>query len=185
MAWVRSPQVTGQFEPVSQPVMFDHRHHVSDAAIDCRYCHSGAENTRYAGVPPTSVCMGCHGQVWNDSPLLAPVQESWFQERPIAWNRVHRLPSFVYFDHSIHLHKGVGCVECHGRVDEMALVEQIAPLTMEWCLDCHRAPERRLRPREAVADPAWEPPADREALGRELARRYAVRRLTHCSACHR
>lgn len=162
MAWVRSPLATGVGSPVPQPVPFDHRHHVLDASIDCRYCHSGAERSRYAGVPPTSLCMGCHAQIWNDSPLLAPVQRSWVADRPIAWNRVHSLPGFVYFDHSAHLTAGVGCASCHGSVERMAQVYPVAPLTMEWCLDCHRDPERHLG-----------------------ARARGLRRLVHCSTCHR
>jgi hypothetical protein len=185
MAWVRSPQVTGQHQPVSQPVQFDHRHHVLDAGVDCLYCHSTAERSRNAGVPATRVCMGCHAQVWNDSALLEPVQRSWFDDRPIAWNRVHQLPGFVYFDHSIHLHKGVGCVECHGRVDLMAQVEQVAPLTMQWCLDCHRSPDEHLRPRASITRMEPLPERDRERAGSELARLYHVEHVTHCSACHR
>ncbi len=181
MAWVRTPQVTGQYDPVEQPVLFDHRHHVLDAAIDCRYCHDGAERSAKAGIPATSVCMGCHAQVWNRSEQLEPVRRSFFEGEPIPWNRVHRLPDFVYFDHSAHLAAGVGCVTCHGRVGEMAQVEQVAPLTMSWCVDCHRSPERELRPRSLVA--SMEPvPA---AIAAEAAREHPVRHLTHCSACHR
>jgi hypothetical protein len=181
MAWVRTPQVTGQDDPVEQPVLFDHRHHVLDAAIDCRFCHDGAERSAKAGVPATSLCMGCHGQIWNKSEQLAAVRKSYFANEPIRWNRVHRLPDFVYFDHSAHLAAGVGCVTCHGRVAEMAQVQQVAPLTMGWCIDCHRAPEKELRPRALLTsmDDVPEP----EAV--EQAHAHPVRHLTHCSACHR
>jgi hypothetical protein len=185
MAWVRTPWFLGQRHPVDQPVLFDHRHHAGDDGIDCRYCHSTAETSRYASVPSTDVCIGCHAQIWTGSPLLEPVLESFRNGEPIRWNRVHRLPSFVYFDHSIHARKGVGCVTCHGRVDRMAQVQQEAPLTMSWCLDCHRAPESRLRPRSQIASMDWQPAGDPARLAAELAREYQPRRLTHCSACHR
>jgi hypothetical protein len=156
MLYARSPFATGQGNPRMQPVLFDHRHHVGDDEIDCLYCHGDAERSRYAGVPATEVCMGCHNQVWSDSALLAPVRESLATGTPIAWVRVHSLPDFVYFDHSIHVTSGVACATCHGRIDRMAAVYQVQPLTMRWCLDCHRAAERT-----------------------------AARSLTHCSACHR
>lgn len=181
MAWVRTPQVTGQFDPVEQPVLFDHRHHVLDAAIDCRFCHETAERSRYASVPATQLCMGCHGQIWNQSEQLAAVRKSYFEHEPIRWNRVHRLPDFVYFDHSAHLAAGVGCVTCHGRVDHMAQVEQVAPLTMGWCIDCHRNPEPRLRPHALIASMEAVPPEAAERAARE----HPVRHLTHCTTCHR
>lgn len=144
MAWVRTPQVTGQHDPISQPVLFDHRHHTLDAGLDCLYCHDGAERSKQAGVPATSVCMGCHGQIWGRSEQLEPVRRSWFSKEPIRWNRVHRLPGFVYFDHSVHVKAGgVACARCHGDVTRMAQVEQVAPLTMGWCLDCHRQQHAR------------------------------------------
>jgi hypothetical protein len=180
MAWVRTPWFLGQRRPIDQPVLFDHRHHTSDDGIDCRYCHSTAETSRYASVPSTDVCMGCHAQIWAASPLLELLRKSVDRDEPIRWRRVHRLPGFVYFDHSIHLRKGVGCVTCHGRVDRMAQVYQEAPLTMGWCLDCHRAPEGRLRPRAEIASMEWTP--DGAAPSGDLA---PVRHLTHCSTCHR
>jgi predicted CXXCH cytochrome family protein len=139
MAWVRTPQVTGQHDPREQPVRFDHRHHVLDAAIGCLYCHKGAETEKRAGVPGTAVCMGCHAQVWRDSPELEPLRRSWLSHEPIRWNRIHRLPDFVFFDHSTHTSAGVTCVSCHGHVELMAQVEQVSPLTMGWCLECHRS----------------------------------------------
>lgn len=185
MAWVRTPQITGQYAPLEQPVEFDHRHHVSDDGIDCRYCHDLVERSPYAGVPPTERCMNCHNQIRPESPLLAPVWESFFTNEPIVWARVHRLPEFVYFDHSIHVKKGVGCESCHGRVDRMARIYQVASLQMGWCLDCHRRPERALRPVEEITTMGWVPPRPQEELGRELMERYGVRRVTDCTACHR
>ena len=185
MAWVRTPFATGQYRPLEQPVPFDHRHHVRDDAIDCRYCHDLVERSPYAGVPPSERCMNCHAQIWNDSALLDPVRRSFFEDRPIAWRRVHRLPDFVFFDHAAHVSHGVGCEECHGRVDRMARVYQVAPLTMRWCLDCHRDPAPHLRPPELVTAMGWTPPGDARAIGEEIARRYAVRSLTSCTTCHR
>jgi len=185
MIWVRTPFVSGKGDPVRQPIEFDHRHHVADDGIDCRYCHDLVERSRYAGVPPTSRCLNCHNQIWNDSPLLATVWTRYFRDQPIPWVRVHRLPDFVYFDHSIHVNKGVGCESCHGRVDRMARVYQIAPLSMSWCLDCHRSPERHLRPPDAITAMGWTPPRPQEEFGRALKTLYGVREITHCSACHR
>jgi hypothetical protein len=185
MIYVRTPYSTKALFPTDQPVEFDHRHHVVDDEIDCRYCHRTVEKEASAGYPATEVCMGCHNQIRNESVLLEPVRRSWFADDAVAWNRVHDLPDFVQFNHAIHVSKGYGCVECHGRVDRMARVYQVAPLTMGWCLDCHRNPEERIRPREHVTDMSWEP----EGVGRkeraELASRYGVRSLTHCTACHR
>lgn len=185
MAWVRTPYATGQYDPVEQPVEFDHRHHVVDDGIDCRYCHDLVDRSPFAGVPPTARCMNCHSQIWNTSPLLRPVWDSYFGDRPIRWVRVHRLPDFVFFDHAAHVNKGVGCESCHGRVDQMASVYQVAPLTMAWCLECHRAPERFLRPVEHVTTMGWHPDRPQRELGLEIKRRYEVRELTHCTACHR
>jgi hypothetical protein len=185
MVWVRTPHVTGQGNPVQQPVLFDHRHHVVDDGIDCRYCHATVDRSPSAGLPSTARCMGCHGQIWNASPLLERVRTSYFTGEPIRWVRVHNLPDFVYFDHSVHVTHGIGCESCHGRVDQMASVYQVAPLTMGWCLDCHRNPEPHLRPRSAITAMGWQPTGDRAALAAELERTYDVRRLTYCSTCHR
>ena len=184
MIFVRTPYITGQYFPADQPVQFDHRHHVQDDGIDCRYCHDTVEKGPFAGVPATELCMGCHSQIWSDSPMLEPLRRSYFSGQPIPWNRVNQLPDFVYFNHSIHLAKGVGCVTCHGRVDQMALAWQEAPLTMGWCLQCHRNPESQLRPRAVLTDMAWRA-EDQAALGRRLAEENHVRHLTHCTACHR
>ncbi len=185
MIFQRVPYGTGQQLEVGQPVQFDHRHHVKDDLIDCRYCHSSVEKAASAGVPSTELCLNCHSQVWNKSPLLDVVRASWFKGQPIQWTRGHNLPHFVYFNHSIHVNKGVGCVECHGRVDRMPAIQQVAPLTMGWCLDCHRNPEPRLRPLEEITNMNWKPEGDPVALGQQLAKKYDVKPRVTCYTCHR
>jgi hypothetical protein len=181
----RSPYVTQAGVAREQPVPFSHQHHVAGMGIDCRYCHTSVETSAVAGIPPTETCMNCHSQIWADSPTLEPVRASFRSDQPIAWARVHDLPDFVYFDHSAHVNKGVGCTTCHGRVDRMPLVHQESSLLMEWCLECHRQPGRFLRPQDKVFDPEWEPPADQAARGADLAKEYGVKPRTSCSACHR
>ena len=185
MWWVRTPYVTGQFDPLTQPVAFDHRHHVVDDGIDCLYCHTDAERSPYAGVPSTETCMNCHDQIWNRSPLLNVVWRSHADGAPIAWQRVNMLPDFVYFNHGIHVSKGVGCETCHGRIDRMARIYQAAPLTMGWCLDCHRHPEQYLRPRSEVTTMGYTPIGRQADVGRRLMAAYNVRSRTYCTACHR
>ena len=184
-AWSRSSWVTQAGVAREQPVPFSHAHHVGDEGLDCRYCHTSVETSGFANVPPTKTCMNCHSQIWNTSPTLEPVRESFRTDRSIPWTRVHDLPDFVYFDHSIHVDKGIGCESCHGRVDQMPLTRQVASLQMEWCLDCHRHPERHVRPREEVFRMGYEPPGDQETLGRELVKEYKIQSLTSCSTCHR
>jgi hypothetical protein len=184
LLYARTVFFTNQSFPVEQPVQFDHRHHVGDDGIDCRYCHATVERSAFAGLPTTERCMGCHSQIWNKSPLLDLVRKSYFEDRPIPWRRVHTLPDFVFFNHAIHVNKGIGCVSCHGRVDQMAAVEQVAPLNMGWCLECHRDPVPSLRPPERITDLAWEPPADGKQQ-KELARRYDVHTRVSCTTCHR
>jgi hypothetical protein len=162
LLYARSPYGTGQTGPVEQPVQFDHRHHTADVGIDCRYCHSSVETASTAGMPSSAVCLNCHSQIWNQSPLLDPIRASYFDGKPIAWKRVHDLPDFVYFNHAIHVTKGIGCESCHGRVDQMAAIEQVAPLTMAWCLDCHRDPTPHLRSPDFQVSPR-----------------------TNCTTCHR
>jgi hypothetical protein len=181
----RTPYGTGQQEQVAQPVQFDHRHHIQDDLIDCRYCHTTVDTAPSAGIPSTELCLNCHSQVWNKSPLLDLVRASYYANEPIPWVRVHRLPDFVYFNHAVHVNKGVGCAECHGRVDLMPAIQQDQPLTMGWCMDCHRNPFPRLRPLDQVTNMSWQPEGDPEALGRELAKQNNVRSRTDCYTCHR
>lgn len=188
MLYVRSPLSTFQDRPVEQPIEFDHRHHVGDENIDCRYCHHTVEEGPSAGIPSTTICVSCHAQVWNKSPYLAEVREKFFTDQAIPWIRVHNLPEYVYFNHAIHVNKGVGCVTCHGRVDQMAAIYQESPLTMGWCLDCHRNPGPNLRPVEFMTSMTWAPPTDaaqREAQIAELTKRYDVHARVSCETCHR
>jgi len=180
-----SGYVTRQGGVVEQPVPFSHDHHVGQIGIDCRYCHTAVERSPSAGIPPTQTCMNCHNQLWTNAALLEPVRASAAIGEPLKWNRVHDLPGFVYFDHSIHVAKGVACESCHGRVDRMPLMYQDAPLTMEWCLACHRDPVANIRPREAVTRMGWQAPADLERRQLELAALYNVQSKTSCSTCHR
>ena len=181
----RSDYVTQVAAPRKQPVPFSHKHHVSGIGLDCRHCHTSVEESAFAGLPPTKTCMTCHSQVWADSPMLEPVRASFQKDEPLEWTRVHDLPDFVYFNHSIHVKKGVGCVNCHGQVDQMPLVWKRQTLQMEWCLDCHRHPEGRLRPPEEVFNMAWQPQEDQSVLGAALVRKNKVRNPTSCSDCHR
>jgi hypothetical protein len=182
----RSSYMTQERVARTQPVQFSHKHHVGELGIDCRYCHTAVERSSSAGFPPTATCMNCHKAIWNQSPMLEPVRESLLKGQPIAWRLVHDLPDYVHFDHSIHVAKGVGCVSCHGRIDQMRLTYKAASLYMEWCLDCHRHPERVLRPQSEVCNMEWQP-QDQLALGAELAKEYKLRStfaLTNCSTCH-
>lgn len=207
---VRSPYLTGAGVTVSQPVPFSHEHHVADCGIDCRYCHTSVETSSFAGIPSTKICMNCHEYLWTEAPILEPVRESFRSGEPILWTRVHDLPDFAYFDHSIHVHKGIACVVCHGRVDRMPLMFRDKSLLMEWCLDCHFNPERYVRPREFVFDMEWTPdvempphepvrgeqpyaedaqPGGLEPLPQpraaELVEMYNIQKKTDCSVCHR
>jgi hypothetical protein len=183
-----SPYVTKQGEILNQPVPFSHDHHVGGLGIDCRYCHTSVEKSASAGMPSTETCINCHKQIWTNADLLEPVRASFRDNVPIQWARVHDLPDFVYFNHSVHVAKGIGCVSCHGQVDRMPLMMQKAPLQMQWCLDCHRNPGKNVRPREEVFNLQWQPPSDpREAklLQAKLVKEYNVKSLTSCSTCHR
>jgi len=184
----RSGYITSANVVVEQPVPFSHKHHVADDGIECRYCHTSVEDSAFAGIPPTRTCMNCHSLLFADSPFLEPVRASYRTGQPIEWNRVHKLADFVYFDHSIHIAKGVGCATCHGRVDQMPLMRQVVSLQMEWCLDCHRQPEKYLRPKDQVFNMAYEAPSNQIALGLQLKQDYHIRsaqELTSCSTCHR
>ncbi len=179
----RSPYVSQREHVLPQPVPFSHQHHVAGLGIDCRYCHTSVETSRFAGIPPTQICMNCHKQIWTNAEILEPVRASFRTGKPLVWSRVHRLPDYVQFNHSIHISKGIGCVSCHGRVDQMPLMWQAKPLTMSWCLQCHRNPERFIRPRDKVFDMTWEA-KDQATLGPLLVKQYNVKSLTHCSTCH-
>jgi hypothetical protein len=193
-----SPWVTRQNVVREQPIQFSHERHVAGNGIDCRYCHTSVEQSRFAGIPPTKTCMNCHSQIFSNSPFLEPVRTSYATGRPLHWARVHDLPDFVYFDHSIHINKGVGCTTCHGQVDRMPLMYMASSLQMQWCLDCHRNPERNVRPREAVFRVDYEQPSsqhkvafagtdytDQLELGKKLVAEYQIQSLTSCSTCHR
>jgi hypothetical protein len=173
LAFARSPYMTNQDVTIEQPVPFSHQHHVADIGIDCRYCHQTVETSARAGVPSTQVCMNCHRQLWNQTEILAPVRNSFRNGKPLQWNRVHDLPDYVYFNHSIHIHKGIGCYSCHGDVSEMALTRRAQPLTMQWCLECHRDPQQHVRPREFVFEtkPLERLLADRAAAAKLLGKK--------------
>jgi Cytochrome c7 and related cytochrome c len=197
----RSPYITYAGVARPQPVPFSHEHHVAALGIDCRYCHTSVETSSFAGIPPTKTCMNCHSQIWTTAPMLEPVRESYRSGKSLVWNRVNDLPDFVYFNHSIHIAKGVGCNTCHGPVDRMPLMYNYASLQMEWCLNCHRNADEYLRPRSQVFNMRYEPPStsqpvvvdgkeytDQISLGRDLVKKYKLRTvadITSCSTCHR
>jgi hypothetical protein len=180
----RSPYNTQATVAREQPIPFSHKHHAGELGIDCRYCHTSVETSSFAGIPPTQTCMNCHSQIWTWSPTLEPVRASWRTDESIEWTKVYDLPDFVYFNHSIHVAKGIGCASCHGRVDTMNLTWQEPSLHMEWCLECHRAPEKYVRPKSEVFNMAWEA-EDQEKLGAQLVREYNIVKRTDCSTCHR
>jgi hypothetical protein len=181
----RGPWVTYVATIREQPIMFSHKHHVKDDGLDCRYCHTGVENSSYAGLPPTETCMTCHSEIWPNASQTQGIRDSWNTGRSIEWTRVNDLPDFVYFNHSIHVNKGIGCSTCHGRVDEMPLMWRAQNMYMEWCLDCHRAPQNYVRPKSEVFNPAYQPPSNQAALGQTLVAEYHIRKLTDCVTCHR
>jgi cytochrome c7-like protein len=182
-----SPYATNQYLTRGQIIPFSHAHHVGELGLDCRMCHTGVEKAAFAGLPSTHICMTCHSRIWTNAPMLAPVRASLASGEPLHWRRVNRLPDYVFFNHAIHVGKGVGCSTCHGPVQDMALMRQQEPLTMGWCLGCHRHPERYLRPKRSVFDMTWSPPPDQSARGLELLQEYRIStdHLTDCSTCHR
>jgi len=180
-----SPKFTDAgYRPV-QPVPYSHKLHVGDLGLDCRYCHASVEVSPVANVPPTSACMNCHRLVKRDSPLLEPIRESASSGRPMRWVRVHKLPDYAYFEHRSHVAAGIGCVSCHGRIDEMDVVKQVQPLSMSWCLDCHRNPGPNRRPVSEVTNMKWAPPKDASALAAKLQQERPVHPPIECSGCHR
>ena len=168
-----------------QPIPFSHTHHVGSMGIECRYCHTGVENSQHAVVPPTKTCMNCHSQIWVNSSTLEPVRESYRTNQSIKWTKVHDLPDYVYFNHSIHVKKGVGCETCHGRVDKMPIMYQQSNLQMRWCVECHREPEKFVRPREFITKMGYEPAEPQEVLGPKLVKEYNIQKLKTCWTCHR
>ncbi|MGI3902664.1 MAG: cytochrome c3 family protein [Janthinobacterium lividum] len=187
-AWSSSDYVTGVGIAREQPVPFSHKHHAAELGIDCRYCHAQAEYLETAGIPPTWTCMTCHSQIWTGAEMLAPVRNSLARNMPLVWTRLNQLPSYVYFNHSIHIQKGIGCTSCHGAVDSMQLTYKAKSFQMEFCLDCHRNPEKFVRPRGEVWNMDWSPPSDQDTRGRQLVADYHIAgpgRLSDCSICHR
>ncbi|HJU26783.1 MAG TPA: cytochrome c3 family protein [Rhodanobacteraceae bacterium] len=191
LAWVylwraQMAYPAGLNDPVEQPVPFSHKHHVGDDGIDCRYCHQSVEQSAFAGIPPLSTCMTCHSQLYTHQPVLRPLLAAFRSGVPLHWKRLYKLPDFVYFNHGIHIAKGVGCATCHGEIDQMPLTARVRSLTMQWCLRCHRDPARYVRPRDEVFNLHWHA-QDQLALGAKLVRKYHIdtSRMTDCSLCHR
>jgi hypothetical protein len=186
--YVRSDYYTQQHVTVIQPVQFSHEHHVGGLGIGCRYCHTSVETSSFAGIPPTQTCMNCHSVIWNQAPILQPVRDSWNNNQPLQWTRVYNLPQYVYFNHSPHIQKGIGCETCHGRLDQMQQTYKATSLQMEWCLQCHRNPEQYIRPKDQVFTMGYVPAQPQSVLGPQLVKAYNVldaRTLTSCSTCHR
>ncbi|TPI38205.1 cytochrome c3 family protein [Mesorhizobium sp. B3-1-9] len=183
----RSDLVTGVGEPLAQPVPFSHKHHVGQLGIDCRYCHNGVETSSSAGLPATEVCMTCHSQLFTNAEMLAPVRASLASGKPIEWQRVNSVPDFVFFNHAIHVNKGVACETCHGEVDQMPLTRRAHTLSMEWCLGCHRNPGPNLRPPRDVFLMHWQPPEDIAEIRRQLIGMLDIHpeTMTDCYVCHR
>ena len=187
-AWdsvLASPYSTQVDVAREQPVPFSHKHHVNALGIACQYCHTSVEESAFAGIPPTKTCMTCHSVVWKDAEILEPVRESYRSDESIEWTRVHDLPDYSYFNHAIHVKKGVGCSTCHGRVDQMPLMWKANTLNMNWCLECHMDPVANLRPRSEIYDMTWQEDSLSRAEKEELAELYDVQSLTSCSVCHR
>lgn len=179
-AWTTSVRMAPE-----QPIQFSHKHHVKDDGLDCRYCHTGVETSAFAGLPPTETCMTCHSQIWSNASATQGIRDSWSSGKSIEWTRVHDLPDYVYFNHSIHISKGMGCSACHGQVDEMPLLYRVNTLNMNWCINCHREPEKYIRPKSEVFNVDYVYPSNQLELGRQLVKEYHVQSLTDCVTCHR
>lgn len=169
----------------TQPVAYDHSLHVTQLGMDCRFCHTGVEESGYSNVPDTQTCMKCHSQVKSDSPKLAPIRASWQTGQPMQWVRIHQAPDYVYFNHAVHVNRGISCVSCHGNINHMEVVFHDQPQSMGWCLDCHREPEKNIRPVEYVYDLDWKPQEDQEELGTKLVKEWNVNPPKTCAGCHR
>lgn len=197
-----SPKTTAVGYAPEQPVPYSHALHVGKLGLDCRYCHNTVESAAFAAIPPSQVCMNCHSTIWKDSPRLAPIRESFATGKPVEWVKIHDLPDYAFFNHSAHVNRGVGCVSCHGRIDQMDVVQQVSPLSMGWCLDCHRAPEKNLRPKDQVTSMTWkatdhpdvkaknitDPEEAQLFLGNKLKAEYGIRDVQYmqsCYTCHR
>ena len=182
-----SPWYTDVGIAKEQPIPFSHKHHVGELKIQCQYCHASVEKAATAGFPSTDTCMSCHSQVWTNSPLLEPARQSYLTGDPLVWNKLYDLPDFVYFNHSAHVAKGVGCSTCHGRIDQQHLASKAQELWMGWCLDCHRAPQKYVRPVEEVYNMEWTPGPDQLQVGSQLVAQYQIQvtNLTNCYICHR
>ncbi len=183
--WFGSPEFTDVGYRPEQPVNFSHKLHAGELGMDCRYCHTSVEKSQEAIIPPTQTCMNCHSVVDVESDELAVVRDSWETDKPIEWVRVHMLPDYAYFDHSVHVTAGVGCASCHGRVDQMEVVMQTEPLSMSWCLDCHRKPEKHLRPLDQVTNMEWLMPDDHDKLAKRFIKERNIKPPEDCTACHR
>lgn len=181
----RGPWITNVGVAPVQPIYFSHKHHVKDDGIDCRYCHTSVENSGYAGLPATETCMSCHSQIWNNASVTEPIRQSWASGESIKWTRVHDLPDFVYFNHSIHVAKGIGCSTCHGQINEMPWVYKVNTLYMNWCLNCHRNPAQYIRPKSEVFNIDYKYPSNQAQLGPQLVKEYHVQSLVDCATCHR
>jgi hypothetical protein len=181
----RGPWTTSVAMPPVQPIEFSHKHHVKDDGIDCRYCHTSVETSGFAGLPATEICMTCHSQIWTTASVTKPIRDSWQSGKSIEWVRVHDLPDFVYFNHSIHVNKGIGCSSCHGQVNEMPMMWKVNTLNMNWCLSCHRDPAKFVRPKSEVFNINYKYPANQAELGPKLVKEYHVQSLTDCVTCHR
>lgn len=182
--WFSPKHLNVGYQP-EQPVHYSHKLHAGEMGMDCRYCHFNVERGAHAGVPPTEVCMNCHDLVKTTSPEIIKIREAFISGRPIPWVRVHKLPEFAYFNHSAHVNKGVSCVSCHGRVDQMEVVREVEPLSMSWCIECHRAPAEHIRDRKLVTNLAWSPDGDPVVNGRKFMEKYHVNTRTDCNTCHR
>lgn len=182
--WFSPKHLNVGYEPI-QPIPYSHRLHVGELGLDCRYCHTSVDKFAHANIPPSQTCMNCHSQIKTDSPYIEKIKESYDSGVPIEWVKVHQLPDYAYFNHSRHVNSGVSCVSCHGRVDQMEIVRQVEPLSMSWCLDCHRNPAPHIRPKDKVTDLGWESSRDPVMLGQELIKEYGINPREDCSTCHR